>query len=344
MDRMSKSPTWQIVAEEVKRNAMRLDEAVHYLNSKRFPEHSYAEHFLSINESRGRVDGTEGIVNAVIEYVNGVIKSSIGKHHTRFDEDRKADIYEFDIPTSVFDNVDTLFMYKPVFHVQIIKYHTIRPNLRQFVDSDYLADGINPPTILVDGAKKLAYPSFRITFAANDEWYYEDWIVSSIINHEITHAKLNFEEFLEGPNANRTAQYQRKADFANASDGSVEYHVTSMWSYLCDYDEMNARASQIYDELNRLNVKYRVGFNLKRLLPMCPTYEIVTDYYQDICDTLEAHTDDKELETKMQGYLNDKNITLRSMLDKVKQCQVYQEKQFCKVAEYWLYKKVSVKV
>ena len=79
------------------------------------------EVYNQLIESRGVIDGIDGIVLTITNYINNVLSSSDlrEKYYLTYVKEEDVKQYEFTIPSELFKNVDCLFMKKPIFHIHL---------------------------------------------------------------------------------------------------------------------------------------------------------------------------------------------------------------------------------
>ena len=328
----------------------RLNEEARRMSEKPLSPTSYILVYSELNETRGHIEGTKGIVDAIDGYIHEFIESGkINSIKPTYTPELAAYRYTFGIPTSVFDNVNTLFMYKPLFTIHLYKSINDRPDLEQYVGPSNYGVPNTPKISQVKGQKVLVEPKFEIAILADNEWLYHPFILAGAINHEITHAKINYREYVNGDNPMALHKYTNAAKFANIKNTNTLNNLLKRWSYLCNRDEINARANQIYDELGKIDKKFGLRLSLTDALKNCPTYERMEDEFDkrlEMLKSIAAEPNKEEYEKYLAELVGGKkeDFRIEDMWTKLHNAWIQQEKQFLKVAEYWTYKNRVLKI
>ena len=160
------------------------------------------EIYNQLLESRGVIDGIDGIVGVVKDYVNNTILHELDRYYQGYDKVNGVYVYDFNIPCNVFEDVDTLFMKKPHINVQLfIMENPYGDKERQLGENNYLSL-YKPEIITHNNVNYLNNPVFNIFFVLKQGEMVSFYDVGSRLSHEFVHAKKNFIEYITQSNKN----------------------------------------------------------------------------------------------------------------------------------------------
>lgn len=223
------------------------------------------EVYNQLIESRGVIDGIDGIVLTITNYINNVLSSSDlrKKYYLTYVKEEDVKQYEFTIPSELFKNVDCLFMKKPIFHIHLFlmgnKYGDPERNLGEtnFISRYY-------PNINIIGEDvKLYEPEFNLSFVVEDTDKIDMFVVADKISHELVHAKRFFFEFVR-KSKYRDNVFKKNAatfDLISGKEKNKLEELVGNILYLTSDDEINARCNQLYYQLKRFSFLSRNNIN-----------------------------------------------------------------------------------
>ena len=237
------------------------------------------EVYNQLIESRGVIDGIDGIVLTITNYINNVLSSSDlkEKYFKKYDVKEDVDEYRFTIPVELFDNVDTLFMKKPIFNISLfIMRNKFGDTERQLSETNYLEEYY--PKLVNDGGKYyLSEPIFNLSYIVTNDEKIDFFVVADKVSHELVHAKRNFYEFIRiSKQRKESLNYNSKTMELLDTDkkDEIKYFIGRVL-YLCSTDEINARANQLYYELKNFSMLTRN--NINKLVEKTNVYSFINE-------------------------------------------------------------------
>lgn len=307
------------------------------------------EVYNQLIESRGVIDGIDGIVLTITNYINNVLSSSDlkEKYFKKYDVKEDVDEYRFTVPVELFDNVDTLFMRKPIFNISLfIMRNKFGDTERQLSETNYLEEYY--PKLVNDGGKYyLSEPIFNLSYIVTNDEKIDFFVVADKVSHELVHAKRNFYEFIRvSKQRKESLKYNSKT--MELLDGNkkdeIKYFIGRIL-YLCSTDEINARCNQLYYELKNFSILTRN--NINKLVEKTNVYRFINEIdenfetieriklegnycqYDYIWKVLKTVYNEKKLKNDPYEFLENlliarKNYFIRQ-IDKVKERVLYEK-------------------
>lgn len=331
-------------------------------NQKTIKENSFLNFLI---ESGGVLEGTQGICDAIYHYLINIVKNDgLKKFYVDFDDKESCFIYSIKIPVEIFKGVDTLFLNNPQFSIKIFQSTNDYSDLDRFGNGgDYLAH-TEPHYSRIDGVLKLESPQFEINLYLNNNLEISGYQLYGKINHELVHAKINFNEYIENveslkgdffdktglenntkPFNQSNIKYINNKRFFDIDVKNEADRILKRYRYLISKDEINARTNQLYYELDELNKKYKFNFDLKKLIYRCPIYSNFINEIEDFIDKLEKEKDNNELNIYFRNRVQDyKNLTVQKIFKKLKFVKMIQINNFYRVAKKWKDENFAIKV
>lgn len=223
------------------------------------------EVYNQLLESRGVIDGIDGIVVTIMGYINKVLSSDELKkmYFREYDKEEDVDEYRFTVPVGLFNNVDTLFMKEPIYNINLfIMRNRFGDTERELGETNYIEE-FYPDLINIDNQYYLYKPEFNLSFVVEDKDSIDMFVVSEKVSHELVHAKRNFYEYIRmSKKRKESLQYSSKTIELLSADRKDEIrYLVGRILYLASKDEINARANQLYYELKRYSSINRNNVN-----------------------------------------------------------------------------------
>ncbi len=291
-----------------------------------------------LNESHGIIDNLEGLIKSIYGYLNEVVEDGkfLRNAFVKRNEGEKYNLYEIVIPQDKL-NVDGVdFMLNPVFNILLFQSDNNLSDLdRELGETFYVAHS-EPDIRNIGGNEYVIEPEFQISINTNHDFSFSETQIARKIRHEVTHCKANLFEFL-----NNKEKLEKKIIGKNLingiSDDSEITRIIKRCLYLIDTDEINARAHQIYSELDETNKNLFLK-TLKSKIVRCGVYQMVINEFDNYINLFSYNVNNPWL----NGLLNNKfNIRKKKpahyLLKKLIFYKNKQILQFQKVAEKWLY-------
>ena len=242
------------------------------------------EVYDTLLESRGVIEGIEGLCETIYKYINTVLgdKGLKEQYKLGYDKNEKVTIYSFIIPNTIFNDVDTLFMTNPTFNIQIFVMDNVYGDRERELGQCNYESLYRPVIEEIDGTWKLSKPVFNLFFIVGPNEKVDFTSISEKVGHEIVHAKKNFFEYI-------TMSKKRKGSFnrdyisvsmiSSKEKNEIEYLIGRIL-YLCSKDEINARANQLYFEL--MNAKPLNRKNINNVVRKTNVYGFVNEFDEKI--------------------------------------------------------------
>lgn len=223
------------------------------------------EVYNQLIESRGVIDGIDGIVYVIRSYINNVLSSSElrEKYFLTYIKEEDVNQYEFTIPKELFKDIDTLFMKEPIFHIHLfIMGNRYGDPDRSLGETNYVLK-FYPDIIQVGNEVFLYEPEFNLSFVIEDSDKIDFFNVADKVSHELVHAKRNFFEF-ERKSKYREFVIKKNAAIFDLLSGKEKNDLDNFIGetlYLVSDDEINARCNQLYYQLKRYSFISRENIN-----------------------------------------------------------------------------------
>lgn len=319
-----------------KENKMIIKEAI---NNYYSAIKEYDEDFLLnlLNENRGIIDNLDVLIKAIRDYIISIINDkTIENFFIKNNEKDRYFEYSFFIPKDIFNNIKFDFMVNPVFKINIFKsYNNLSDLDRELGETYYLAHS-EPDIKYVSDNAYIIEPVFQISINTDSDFSFSETQLGKKIRHEITHCKANLHEYIN--NKKRLENKIIDSQLINMLDDSDEIiKIFKRCFYLIDSHEINARAHQIYSELDETNKNLFLK-TLKSKILRCDIYEKTINEFNEYINILQYNysNSDFNLILRTKFLIKERNPTkwLLNLLIFSKNKQIL---QFQKVAEKWLY-------
>ena len=248
------------------------------------------EVFNTLFESRGVIDGVDGISLILTNYINNILSDNeLKKQYFKgYDRENDVDKYVFTVPSEMLKNTDTLFMKNPIFNIYLnVMRLEFGDTERELDETNYEAE-IYPKIINIDGQYYLNEPVFNLSFVIPNNRRMDIFDVSDKASHEICHAKKNFFEFIR--------QSKKRHELLNRRTMSLELihpkekdeikKLIGRILYLCSKDEINARANQLYYQLKQFRRVDLDRDNINILVKKTKVYENFVEEFDEKIEQL----------------------------------------------------------
>ena len=257
------------------------------------------EVYNQLLESRGVIDGIDGIVVTIRSYINKVLSSDElkKKYFLTYVKEEDVDQYKFTIPKELFDNIDTLFMKEPIFNIHLfIMRNRFGDTERELGETNYVVR-YNIQTKTIDGEVYLYEPEFNLSFVVEDKDSIDMFTVTDKVSNELVHAKKSFYEIMR-KSKYREIVFNNNPTMFELMNGKEKTELDEFIGktlYLVSKDEINARCNQLYYQLKRFPLLSRKNINVA--VKKTNTYTFV----ERIDETLEQLTRMEEKKSYYEG-------------------------------------------
>ena len=293
-----------------------------------------------LNETRGVIDNLTPLINKIVKYIREFIKDDTFIDYLEETNDEKQYYrFSFTIPKTIFTEEETLFIVDPIFHINLFVSYNRFPDYRYAMGETYY----NCSNDIKSKDGKIVNPEFFISITANNNLVYDENFLSSNLRHELTHFYGNLKEFFNNNNAlSKKMAYRNMVNSITDEDEVIK--ILKRIFYLIDQDEINARAHQLYTELEP-TMKNTYLETLKEKIQSCYVYDSFMHEFDKYITILQHNVRNplfsKSLVDKFKFRHKGPVGRLLNTLIFAKNKQIV---QFQKVAEKWYYEKLTIKM
>lgn len=293
-----------------------------------------------LNETRGVIDNLTPLINKIVKYISEFIKNDTFIDYLEETNDEKQYYrFSFTIPKTIFTEEETLFMVEPIFDIDFFVSYNRFPDYHYAIGETYYICSNN---IRVEN-DKIVEPKFHVSITANNQLNYGENILASNLRHEITHCYSNLKEYINNNNAlSKKMTYRNMVNSITDEDEVIK--ILKRIFYLIDQDEINARAHQLYTELEP-TMKNTYLETLKEKIQSCYVYDSFMHEFDKYITILQHNVRNplfsKSLVDKFKFRHKGPVGRLLNTLIFAKNKQIV---QFQKVAEKWYNEKLTIKM
>lgn len=256
-------------------------------------------------ESRGVIDGIDEMAMVITNYINNVLinKELKDKCFIGYDNIEDVDKYSFTIPVDSFNNIETLFMKKPIFHIHLFIMRNIYgDDERELGETNYV-NKLFPKIINVDGKYYLDEPEFNLSYVLPINKNINMLVVADKFSHELVHAKRNFYEIIR-VSEKRRENYLKNSKILELLNNDKKEEIKTLIGrilYLCSDDEINARANQLYYQLKQY--RYLDRDNINQAVKKTKVYDFIVEFDEKVKILI-------EMESKLNAVESDYMIEI----------------------------------
>lgn len=291
-----------------------------------------------LNENRGIIDNLEGLIKSICGYLNNVVKDERFLRHTFVERNEKERycLYRMTVPQDNLNMDGIDFMVNPIFNILLFQSDNNLSDLSRELGETFYVAHSEPDIKNVGGKERVIEPEFQISINTNHDFSFSETQLAKKIRHEVTHCKANLFEFLS--NKERLEKKIAGKNLINGiSDNSEITRIIKRCFYLIDPDEINARAHQIYSELDETNKNLFLK-TLKSKIVRCGVYQMIINEFDNYINILSYNVNNPWLNELLNNKFNiRKKKPAYYLLKKLIFYKNKQIMQFQKVGEKWLY-------